>query len=169
MRKSLGLIAIGALLALGAAVAWGQGLGRLTGTETQWRNSIFQVGMLRLSRDENLTATPSGTVSTSLQLVWGFNRVTTVASSGDGVRLPPCVGGRVVVVANAAAANALNLFPNTSTETINALSAGSAFSLAANKMVIAICGNDGNWYTNLTASLDLLRLADNRKGLRHAA
>lgn len=143
-------IAILAGLAVAATITSGLAL-TITGTNSENRNSIFEVGILRVARDSAITATPSGSITTSYLLTAGLNRVTTVATAADGVRLPECRGGKVIIVINAAASNAMNVFPYVSTETINALTAGTAFSVAANKMVIFSCAIDGRWYSNLTA------------------
>lgn len=148
-RLLSGSLAFGILLGAGGMFAVGQGLG-ITGTNTENRNSIFQAGMLRVTRDEAITATVGGAQAGAYQIIYGMNRVTTVASSGDSVKLPICAGGKVVFIVNAAASNALNLYGQTG-ETINALSANTAFSLAANKAAIATCGTDGAWYVVLTA------------------
>lgn len=130
----------------------------ITGTNSEWRFSIFQMGIPRITRDESITATPSGTQITSYQLTAGLNYVTTVASSGDGVRLQntissqgsPSGGGLQVVIINASA-NPLNVFPFSATDTINAGGAGAAFSLAAGKTATFYVGIDNKWYVNLSA------------------
>lgn len=122
----------------------------ISGTETRFNRSIFQVAILRITRDESLTAFAGGGQTGALQLVYGMNRITTVGTAADSVKLPTCAGGKVVVVINAAAANSMNVYGQ-SGETINALSANSAFAIAANKMVIFACANDGAWYSLTTA------------------
>lgn len=132
----------------------------ITGTNTEYRNSIFQVGILRISRDESITATPSGSISTAYQLTAGVSYVTTVASSGDAVKLPittptsgtvPQGGGLMMVIINGAASNAMNIFPYQAADTINAGSGGAAYSLAAGKTAICFVGIDGKWFCALSA------------------
>lgn len=79
-----------------------------------------------------------------------MNRVTTVASAADSVQLPPAVPGRQVVVINAAAANAMAVFPQTG-EVINALAANASISVAANKCIEFFCAVAGTWNSQLTA------------------
>jgi hypothetical protein len=102
-----------------------------------------------------------------VQLDSAYNRISTVASANDSVKLPPCrVGatntgpsgafgiipgdtqGVTVWMTNAAAANSMNVFPATG-DAINALSANSAYAMAANKTAAFICGTSGIWYSVL--------------------
>lgn len=122
----------------------------ITGTETTYRNSIFQVGILRISREESITAFSGGGQTSAYQLTAGLSRVTTVAAGNDSVKLPVCGGGKTIVVINAAASNSMNVYGQTG-DTINALSANTAFAVAANKMVIFSCAIDGAWYSLTTS------------------
>lgn len=79
-----------------------------------------------------------------------INRVTTVASAADSVQCPHAAAGETFIVINAAAANSMNVFPQ-SGEIINALAANAALAVAANKAVLFACAVDGTWNTNLTA------------------
>lgn len=79
-----------------------------------------------------------------------MNRVTTVATAADSVMLPKAIKGSHVVVVNAAAANAMAVFPR-SGNTINALAADASLSVAANKVIEFFCFTSGKWYSNLTA------------------
>jgi hypothetical protein len=99
-----------------------------------------------------LTASTTQTQAGALVLDPGSDifRVTTVGSAADAVRLPKAVNGRVLVVINAAAANAMGVFPDKG-DIINALAADAVFSVAANKAVLFVCAVDGTWNTNLTA------------------
>lgn len=97
-----------------------------------------------------LTATASGTQGTSLLLAAAFNRITTVATGGDAVKLPAAVAGAEVTVFNKAAANSLNVFPSLG-DAINALAANTAYAVAATKGVTFTCCVNGIWDTILTA------------------
>lgn len=155
MLKRILSAVVAALVVAGAA--YGASI-NITGTNSEFRNSIFQMGIPRITRDESITATPSGTISTSYQLTAGISYVTTVASSGDAVKLPntvvgsgaPSGGGMQLVIINATS-NPMNVFPFQAADTINALSPGAAFSLAAGKTATFIVGIDGKWYVNLSA------------------
>lgn len=104
---------------------------------------------------DNITATPSGTQATAAVLQQQQNRITTVASAGDAVRLPPAIPGAAIVVVNDAAANAANLFPAGATQggvtggdKINALTQNTAFSLTvAAGPTIFYCFTLGTWRT----------------------
>lgn len=91
-----------------------------------------------------------GQAGTSHILTERFNRVTTVASAADSVKLPPAVPGIDMFVVNAAAANSMNVFPSTG-DSINALSANAALAVAANKTVHLICVVAGIWNAIVTA------------------
>ena len=99
---------------------------------------------------DNITAKAGGGQATAILLTAAMNRVTTVGSSADSVRLPPSVVGLDVVVINAAASNSMNVYPATG-EAINALSANTAFAVAANKVCTFYCCTAGTWHTLLTA------------------
>lgn len=145
------MIAAGLLAALGIGAVLGQQGSALTGTNTQHQNEGFRVGMLQVARQSAITAFAGGGQASATQLVFGLNRVSTVASAADSVKLPVCdTAGKVVIVINAAAANAMNVYGQTG-ETINALSANTALSVAANKVIVFVCGSTGAWYSLLTA------------------
>lgn len=111
---------------------------------------IISTGLLTGSAANALTAHAGGGQGSALALTKQINRVTTVASAGDSVKLPASAAGQFVVVVNAAAANAMDCFP-ASGEAINALSANTALSIAANKTVVFFCAVAGTWNSILTA------------------
>lgn len=122
-----------------------------SGTQTiATGNVAMTVGYLQESAVNALTAHVGGGQGSALALTRQINRVTTVASSGDSVLLPVALAGRVVTVINAAAANAMDVFPQ-SGEIINALSANTALSVAANKCINFYCAVNGTWNSLLTA------------------
>ena len=97
-----------------------------------------------------ITAFAGGGQASATQLSARLSRVTTVATAADSVKLPPAVPNRECVVINAAAANAMNIFPQ-SGEIINALAADAAISCAANKVMEFFCAVAGTWNSQLTA------------------
>lgn len=113
-------------------------------------NVALSVGYVLKSAANALTAHAGGGQGSALQLARQINRVTTVASSGDSVKLPVSVAGMAITVINAAAANAMDVFGQTG-DIINALSANTALSVAANKTVIFTCAVAGTWNSLLTA------------------
>ncbi len=97
-----------------------------------------------------ITARAGGGQSTAVLLTASYNRVTTVATAADSVKLPAAKAGSRVFVFNKAAANSLNVFPSTG-DAINALSANAAYALAVTKGAEFLCMVDGTWDTILTA------------------
>lgn len=100
--------------------------------------------------DDSLTAFAGGGQANALALNYRNSRVTTVASAADSVVLPFGIQGMQMVVVNAAAANAMNVFPATG-DAINALAADTAISVVANKSITFVCTATGRWHSNLTA------------------
>lgn len=124
-------------------------LGLGTGNSPTFTNATV-TGYVFESAANALTAHAGGGQGSALQLAKGINRITVVATAGDSVKLPVSVAGMQVVVINADAADALDCFPATG-EVINALSANTALSIAANKTVIFLCAVAGTWNSVLTA------------------
>jgi hypothetical protein len=114
-----------------------------------------QGGAFYCSSLDNITATPSGTQANSLLLLNQQNRITTVATAADGVRLPPAIAGAAVVVVNDATTNAASVWPSsaaqggaTGGDKINALAPNAAFSLTvALGVTIFYCFSNGTWRT----------------------
>lgn len=121
-----------------------------SGFDRTGRDSTEVAHFLDLSAQDGLTATAGGAQAGVSLGDFAINRVTTVASGNDSAQLPAAKAGRMRIVINAAASNALAVFPQPG-EVINALSANSAFSLAANKTALFVCAVDGTWNANLTA------------------
>ena len=123
-----------------------------TAIGTQYQS---QGGAFYSSNQDNITATPSGTQANSFMLAQQQNRITTVATAADGVRLPPAIAGAAVVVTNDAAVNAANVWPSSAAQggisggdKINALAANTAFSLTvAAGVTIFYCFSNGTWRT----------------------
>lgn len=107
-------------------------------------------GLMTYSSANAITAHAGGGQGSATALIKGINRVTTVATAADSVLLPAATAGEWVVVINAAAANAMNVYP-TSGDAINALSANTALSVVANKAIIFFCAVTGTWNSVLTA------------------
>lgn len=152
-------LAIGAnttmMTAVGGIPAWRTvaqtrtNLGLATNSDVTFA-SLTTSGINVDSNANALTAHAGGGQGSALQLAAAINRVTTVATAADSVKLPAAVAGKSCVVINAAAANAMNVFP-ASSEVINALSPNAALSVAANKTVMFFCAVNGTWNTIVTA------------------
>lgn len=125
------------------------GRGTSTGTDSKDKDMVVKAAFYDLSAQAGLTATAGG-AQAGVPLAYQICQFSTVASAADSCQLPAAKAGRWRIVMNGAAANAMAIFPQTG-ETINALGANNAFSLAANKVVTITCAVDGAWATNLTA------------------
>jgi hypothetical protein len=112
--------------------------------------NLTLTGFYNFSVANALTAHVGGGQGSALALAKGINRVTTVASGGDSVKLPAATAGRALVVINAAASNAMDCFP-ASGDAINALAADTALSIAADSTVMFFCAVAGTWDSIVTA------------------
>lgn len=91
-----------------------------------------------------ITAFAGGGQASATALVSDLNRVTTVATAGDSVKLPAAVPGLEIVVINDGAAS-LNIYPVTG-ESIDALAANAAYALTTTAFnVRLICVSAGLW------------------------
>jgi hypothetical protein len=122
----------------------------MSGTDSHDQDMAEKVHFLDLSATDGLTALAGGAQAGTSLSGYAINRFTTVASSADSVQLPAAKAGRIRIVKNAAASNAMAVFPQTG-EFINALSVNASFSLAANKAALFFCAVDGTWDGILTA------------------
>ena len=93
---------------------------------------------LNESWDDGITATPSGTQATSLVLSQTLNRVTTVTTGADGVKLPAMTPGQMIMIINDASANALQVFP-TAPAKIDGITSATGVALSAAKRAWFIC------------------------------
>jgi len=136
----------------------------LTGTNNASESQVLKGGFFRMSNANAITALAGGAQAGATPLVNGYNRIVTVASANDSVLLPPCVNGvagdvgaggygntdgMFVIVTNSHATNAVNVYAQGATQSINAVAASSAFSLAATKTAMFICSAaaTGIWHT----------------------
>ncbi len=99
---------------------------------------------------DSITAKAGGGQTNAVLMTAAMNRITGVASGNDSVKLPPSVAGLDVVIINAHASNAVNVYPQTG-DAINALGANTAFNLTSNKTATFYCCTAGQWHSVLTA------------------
>ena len=98
-----------------------------------------------LTTADTLTAFAGGGQASALALTAQINRVTTVATAGDSVKLPAATAGAQVMVINAAATNSMDIFP-VSGEAIDSLGANIQYPLTvANRNVTFVCVTAGTW------------------------
>lgn len=108
------------------------------------------------SVQDNITATASGTQTTAFQITTQSARVTTVATAGDAVQLPPAQPGLEVFVVNHGA-NRMQVFGSPSNpfngnvgDTIDDVATATGVQQMADSGVVYFCFTAGAWY-----SLDL--------------
>jgi hypothetical protein len=107
---------------------------------------ILSVKFLYESTNDGLTALAGGGQNGATQLTTELSRVTTVATSGDSVMLPPSVPGLTLIVTNHGA-NAMQVYGNGS-DTINDNASASGVSQMAGSEVIYGCYGIGKFYAN---------------------
>lgn len=96
-----------------------------------------------------LIARAGGSQANATPLIGNVNRISTTATAGDSVLLPPATIGKRVSVYNAGAASS-NVFPQTG-ENINSGAANAAFAVATTKGAIFECVATGVWNAVLSA------------------
>jgi predicted RecA/RadA family phage recombinase len=108
------------------------------------------ISLPRVSSVNALTAHAGGGQANATPILAQIARFTTVATAGDSGLLPAAGPGLEVTVTNAAAANSMNVFPNTGDQ-INSLGANAAFALAAGKTATFFSTVAGQWHSILSA------------------
>src|ERR1700730_3567881 len=116
-----------------------------TGTDSIRQNQILQVGFLQESAADNIIAFPGGGQANATLLSNELNKVTTVATSGDSVKLPPSMPGLTIVVTNKGA-NSMQVF-GSGADTIDDSAAATGVSQMRGSVVIYACHTAGAWYT----------------------
>lgn len=155
-RFLLSLVALGALLGIAHAV-------NITGVDGTGVGRVVSVGFLRMSVTDAITATAGGGQTNAVLLTSAYNRLGTVATGGDSVKLPICQGGpanavgagqpvntigQILYISNATATSA-NVFPSTGGQ-INAAGTNTAVALAAGKTSAYLCSPAGTtWFAIL--------------------
>lgn len=107
-------------------------------------------GLPTYSSTDNMTATASGTQGTSLLLSTVQNRITTVTTAGDSVKLPIAAPGLNILVANAGGGNSMGVFPGVGDQ-INGGGANVVYALASGKTVEFWSASTLNWHALLSA------------------
>ena len=112
--------------------------------------SVFRrlaVGELAFfSTNDNLTAHAGGGQTNAFQLgSVEISRITTVATTGDSVMLPPAQAGLDLMLINHGA-NAMQVFGQPG-DTINDVASATGVSQMQNSFVFYVCVSAGKWYT----------------------
>ena len=97
------------------------------------------------SAQDNIVAGAGGTIGAAFQINAQTARVTTVATVGDSVMLPPSAPGLELLIVNHGL-NAMQVYGNAG-DLIDDQSATTGVSQMMNSNVIYTCATAGNWYT----------------------
>jgi hypothetical protein len=103
------------------------------------------------SCESGITASTTQSIAGAYQLTKAINRISTSATAGNAVKLPAAKAGTTVIVFNKAAANAVGVYPQSTADSINAITSNGPYSVAVTKGVVFVCSVDGQWDTILTA------------------
>lgn len=117
--------------------------GRISYTDDRGEIHLNGSSLYRDGTTRGIIANPGGGQTNAVHLTSEFNKVTTVASAGDSVLLPPSRDGLQRFVVNAGA-NTCNVFPSHGDE-INAAGANTAYALAAGHNAVFRCVDDRDW------------------------
>lgn len=121
-------------------LAIGRAYGLFTGNIPMQSGDFF----LEASQD-NITAHAGGGQAAAFPITTQTARITTVATAGDSVALPPSTPGLEVLVINHGA-NAMQVY-GLGTDQIDDQAAATGVSQMANSLVIYTCATAGNWYS----------------------
>lgn len=101
-------------------------------------------GIVYDSSADSITAGSTQTQAGATLLTKKINRVTVVATAGDGVRLPASAAGALIAVLNADSADAMRVY-GAGTDTINGVATATGVLQQANTLVIYACTTAGAW------------------------
>lgn len=116
-----------------------------TGTKSESQNEIFKVGYLAESSQDTITAFAGGGQTSATLLANELNRVGTVATAADSVKLPASAAGLTIIVANHGA-NSMQVF-GSGTDTINDVATATGVPQMQGSVCIYTCYTAGAWYT----------------------
>lgn len=103
-------------------------------------------GILESTAD-SLTAHAGGGQTNALLLTAATNRITTVGTAADSVKLPVSVAGMSINIINDASANAAQVF-GSGTDTIDGVATGTGVVLSAAKRATFYCLTVGAWQSS---------------------
>ena len=107
-------------------------------------NKLF--GYPVYSAEDNIVASATQTQAAAYQLTAQMSRVVTVASSGNGVGLPPAQVGKSIVIDNSHASNGITVFAAVGTsDTINGTAGATGITQAAASRHWYNCYTAGAW------------------------
>lgn len=157
LKRTLNAVWYGAVFAVSMALTTAFAL-TITGRNSDNKNAIFQYGIPSISRENGITATPTPAIATAYQLTAGVSEVTTIATTGDAVKLPSTIyltapnspAALNVIVINSNASNAVAVFPFAAGDTIVKSGAagtpGASVSVPALTTLECFAFTDTKWY-----------------------
>jgi hypothetical protein len=116
---------------------------------TEGLASGFVNGLPTTSAVNGITAFAGGGQASGTLIGATINRVTTVATIGDSLKLPLAAPGLSITVSNATS-NSLNLFPGVG-DAINGAAANAAYAIAGTKTAVFTSAVAGFWHAVLSA------------------
>lgn len=108
--------------------------------------TVFLSGLLNESAIDAQTAHAGGGQTNALRLTNEMNRITTVATAGDSVMLPPSAPGLTIILENAGS-NPMQVY-GYGTDTINGVATATGVSQMQGSVVIYTCYASGAWFAN---------------------
>ena len=109
--------------------------------------NVTLTGLLYETYGDNITAKAGGGQLSATLITNEINRLTTVATAGDSIQLPPAVPGLTIFVINHGA-QAAQVYGNYAVgDTINDIATGTGVSQMVYSSVLYICTTAGKWYT----------------------
>lgn len=120
-------------------------LGANKNLDTLQLGTLVMTGLITESAVDALTAHAGGGQTSALALTLEINRVTTVATPGDSVKLPASAPGLTILVINSAA-NPMQVF-GAGVDTINDIATATGVSQMPNSLVLYACSVAGKWYS----------------------
>lgn len=107
--------------------------------------AIAMAGLFYELAQNGIVANPGGGQTNATQITGQTARVTTVATLGDSVKLPPALAGLEVLLINRGA-NAMQVF-GAGTDTIDGVATATGVSQMQNSTCIYTCAVNGAWET----------------------
>ncbi len=121
----------------------------VTGTKSESQNENFKVGFLIESSIDNITAFAGGGQAGAILLGAEVNRITTVATIGDSVKLPPSIAGLSIIVINHGGKQAQVY--GSGTDTVNDVATATGVPQMNGSTTLYFSATAGAWYSNGTA------------------
>jgi hypothetical protein len=135
-------------LAVGATVTTLSASGAITagnGITVSAGNLVLGAGYVVFSNADGLVAFAGGGQASATQLAAGVNRIATVATAADSVKLPVSLAGMLVIIINNAT-NPCQVF-GAGTDTINGVATATGISQPGNSIDLYACPVAGKWFT----------------------